>query len=171
KPIASFRRTYYNVKSGDVVTMVAIATSHSRDLIGHEPGICYIGQGWCQLGCESYEWQLNDGSVNGFNYRFAFPDPTSVNQKVVSSILIVPTIPTTGDMHLLSQTASDLRLEPFGAVAIQLSSGDMHDVESWRKVTSNFVSQLTPLVKRFVNPRDVSDVHPTYPANYSFAQN
>jgi exosortase/archaeosortase family protein len=171
KPIASFRRKYHNVVTGDIISMVAIATSHGRDLIGHEPGICFVGQGWCKISQQPTHWTSESSLVNGVNYRFAFPEPSSANQIVVSSILIVPDVPTTGNMHQLSQAASDIRTEPFGAVAIQLSSNNAYDEADWHRLTSDFVKHLQPLVCRFDNPRSQSDANTFHSFDLSIAQN
>ncbi len=150
KPIASFRRTYRNLNNENVVTLVAIASGHTRDLIGHEPGICFVGQGWQKVTQQSRVWQFENRQVVGTNYQFRFSNSQTDAGRRVVSILITPDGATTGDPYHVAKVASDFRLEPFGAAAIQLHCDDEEiDEERWNEISQDFVNEFEELFVAF----------------------
>ena len=144
KPVQALRRTYRNLKTGQEITVSVIACGQTRDLIGHEPGICFVGQGWKKSRQLNAEWQTDRGQVNGRYYRFRVHRGGVSATNTVTSVLVVPGGESTGDTRDVAEAASDFRKNPFGALAIQMQSTSSFDDTVWQSVSSQFLKMLQP---------------------------
>lgn len=140
KPNAAIRRSYRNLELEKQVSLAMFASTHARDLIGHEPGICFTGQGWLEQSQNDLVWEVGGRPIHGRDYVFQHPTGL-VNRRVVS-ILVVPRGTTSGDPRLVAEAASDFRREPFGALAISLSTDQQPSDEEWHQTTSLFVQEM-----------------------------
>jgi len=140
KPNAAIRRFYRNLEQEQQMMLAMFASTHARDLIGHEPGICFTGQGWIEQSQRDVVWEVDGTQIHGRDYVFQHPTG-AVNRRVVS-ILVTPTGATSGDPRLVAEAASDFRLEPFGALAISLSTDHQPSDEEWQQTTGLFVQQM-----------------------------
>ena len=143
RPNAAIRRHYRNLEDSAQVTVAIFASSHARDLIGHEPGICLTGQGWEQISARPMVWEVADRQILGRLYEFRHPVADQVRK--VASILLVPTGESSGDPSLVAEAASDFRIEPFGAVAIQLGTFQELSAEEWESTTSLLLASMSDI--------------------------
>ncbi len=140
KPMVSFRRHYRNLESEQEITLLAVASRHARDLIGHEPGICFVGQGWTVTKQQPLQWRVDQQIIHGREYQFTATGAA----KHVASILMTADGKTSGDARLVADAASDFRLEPFGAAMIQILADSNYESTEWQKITTEFVQAFRP---------------------------
>ena len=153
KPNAAFRRVYQNMKTSDQITIFAIACRHTRDLVGHEPGICYVAQGWEKSTHETACWETDEEQLCGSQYEFEWTKSDQVPKTQVLCILVAPDGTTTGKSSKLAEFASDYRLERFGAASIQISTHSKLTNEEWHQVTQDFVHAFTTVIHTFKDSR------------------
>ena len=148
KPFAAFRRVYNHLETDQKLTLFTVASKHARDLVGHEPGICFVGQGWEKKHESKITWTFDDLVINGQEYEFLPPDGISKSMRVFS-ILVTPTGATTGNTAELAYAASDCRLERFGALAVQILHSSDVTREQWRETATDFVAAFVPVIRQY----------------------
>lgn len=149
-PIASYRRTYRKLSESPGIDLVIVASSNARNLVGHEPGICFVRQGWKLVSKQDLHWHCAGLEINGTNYRFQFE--SNKNQyKQVASVLVTPGRPTSGDPATVASAASDYRRSAFGAAGIQLLYDRAVPDDEWEAITSEFIICTAPLIRQFQN--------------------
>lgn len=150
KPVAAFRRDYAHIETKEKISVVAVFTGSARDLVGHEPGICFSGQGWEVVSQSPIEWNVNGALIRGRAYEFRSGRERSVRKQVVS-ILVVAGQQSSGDISTVAKAAADFRLAPYGACSLQISSNQVHSDSEWRRMTQPFVREIRPVVNAFAN--------------------
>ena len=150
KPLVALRRDYTNVETNQQITLTTIAVTKLRDLVGHEPCICFVGQGWELLDSKPFHIGVEDQTISGIDYQFEFSDPSGDVAMRAAHVMIIPGGESTGDMHKVAEAASDVRIEPFGAVTIQLTTRDQFDDQQWLEATREILQLHAPVVGQFV---------------------
>lgn len=148
KPLAAFRRTYSRPGEDGQVTLVVIACSQARDLVGHEPGLCLTRQGWSVVAARATGWLEPSRRVEGIDYLFEndlHPDL----QRRVASVLITYGRITSGRPELVAAAAADFRRNSLGAVGIQLVCDDNISDAEWEQRCSGFIAGCQPVVAQF----------------------
>lgn len=149
KPNSAFRRVYRNLETGQEITVFTVACRHARDLVGHEPGICYVGQGWKILDQRPLTLDVHGIPVSGRGYRFQSQGMNRNRQTTVLSILVTPSGQTTGDTKILARKASDFRLEQYGAAAIQFAAPSIYDPKQLQESSRDILAAFLPLIHQF----------------------
>lgn len=148
QPLAAFRRTYRRPGEHGEVTLVLIACSQARDLVGHEPGLCLTRQGWSITHQQPAEWLTTSRRIQGSDYSFANESWPDLERRV-ASILITFGRTTSGDPSVVAAAAADFRRNSLGAVGIQIVCDHAMTDAEWHSVCSAFVTELQPLVAQF----------------------
>lgn len=148
KPMVAYRRTYINLSEPAGIKLVVVASSNARNLVGHEPGICFVRQGWKLVSKEDLNWKCDGLNITGTNYRFQWESGTD-QFKQVASVLITPGRPTSGDPAVVAAAASDYQRSAFGAVGIQLIHDQAVPTEEWKTLTREFILCAAPLIHQF----------------------
>ncbi|MCR9199227.1 MAG: exosortase-associated EpsI family protein [Planctomycetaceae bacterium] len=149
KPLAAYRRTYRRLGRDDgQVTMVVIACSQARDLVGHEPGLCLARQGWRSVYGRSTGWLKPSRRIEGTDYLFENENWPQLRRRA-ASVLITYGRVTSGEPATVAAAAADFRRNSLGAVGIQLVCDDDLTDEQWRRITARFMVSFQPLVAQF----------------------
>lgn len=148
KPYAGFRRHYSQLDSDIRLTLLVLACPHARDLVGHEPGICFVGQGWEIRQSDAAEFLIDRHAIGGKNYRFRFPASQNVEHQVLS-ILVTPGQAPTGNVEDVAAAAADFQRGAFGAAQIVLLADQYVEPLEWHEIANSFLSELVPMTQQF----------------------
>lgn len=148
KPLAAYRRTYRRPGEDGQVTLVVIACSQARDLVGHEPGLCLSRQGWNSVYGRSTGWLKPSRRIEGTDYLFENEDLPHIRRRVASVLMTYGRI-TSGDPRMVAAAAADFRRNSLGAVGIQIVCDDDLTDEQWRQLSTRFVVCFQPLIAQF----------------------
>ena len=149
KPTAGLRRRYKNLETQREVSVVAIASGRARDMIGHEPSICLKGQGWVLRDRRAMPIAYGETVVNADYLMFDFSSPDTHIAKRVTSVLVIPGGDSSGNGRLVAEVANDFRLEPFGAMSLQISSDFHYTDEQWSEVSRDLVRLFLPAMNQY----------------------
>ena len=156
EPTAGFRRHFVNLTDHREITMLVMLCSHARRLVGHEPGICFVGQGWKTISNESMTWEHTSDPISGRNYRFRF-GASPETERQVASILLVPSRPSTGDIAAVAGAAADFRRGNYGSAIVVLIAAHAVPDQEWRQMTEPFIDAIRPLARQFRDCQGVGD--------------
>ena len=144
QPKAAFRRVYRNLANNREVELLVVYSDHCRTLSGHEPGRCMTGQGWACCSDEMQSWNTSEATVLGRG--FVFQNGSSREQ--VTSILVAPFFGASGRAEPIAMAAADFRWEPFGALAIRISTSKPLENADWNTQILPFVTALQPTIRQ-----------------------
>jgi hypothetical protein len=78
-------RFYSNSKNGEWVNLYIAYTARPRNMLGHEPQICYVGNGWIHDSTEKSKVTLNSGiDVPCLIHHFHRPSPSDETVTVLN---------------------------------------------------------------------------------------
>ena len=144
QPQAAFRRVYRNLADNREFELLVVYSAHCRTLSGHEPGRCMTGQGWICCSDEMQSWNTGEATVCGRD--FVFQNGSSREQ--VTSILVAPSFGASGRTEFIAMAAADFRLDPFGALAIRISTSEPLEIADWNAQILPFVTALQPMIRQ-----------------------
>jgi EpsI family protein len=120
KPNIILSRSYVNLDTHERVSLLIVHCKDARDLQGHYPPVCYVGQGWTMLHTHSRDWNVGGKLITGMEYRMSTGSFDHIAEIVVCNFMLLPDGKVGRDMTEVQNTAKDYRMRLFGAAQVQL---------------------------------------------------
>jgi Protein of unknown function (DUF3485) len=122
RPNAIVSRRYQDALSGSQVMFLLVHCKDARDLLGHWPPVCYVGQGWTRQSAVPRDWQVDQLTVAGMQYEFTASRAGRAPHLAVDNFFILPGGKICRSMDEVDTIARDPRRKRFGAAQVQVVS-------------------------------------------------
>lgn len=147
RPSVLVSRGFSNLRTGETASLLFVACSDARDLVGHYPPVCYPAHGQTLVSAEPRAWDYGAGPVGGTRYRFRVVGGTSGQQFVVDNFMVLPDGGFGPDMDSVRRVARDPSLRRYGAGSLQIvTEGSMDEVRR-DAVLEELIGVLEPLFR------------------------
>ena len=146
KPNVIVSRRYHDFHTGQEISLLLVQCKDARDLAGHYPPICYVGQGWTQTAASKQDWPVGETQVNGMIYQFVRTVSHGRAAISVGDFMILPNGQTVRDMAGVYAAAKSPKRRFFGAAQMQLIFEAAVPEEQQKEITDVFLAAAAPVI-------------------------
>jgi hypothetical protein len=146
RPNVIISRGYQDVLSGRRVAVLLVHCKDARDLLGHWPPVCYVGQGWTLVSSAPQDWESEGLRVAGMRHEFASHRAGRPSRLSVDNFFILPGGRTCRDMDEVDAIARDPRRKLLGAAQVQVVSDGALGGQERDEVLAMFIGAARPVI-------------------------
>lgn len=151
QPNAVLHRSYRDIATGQVATLLLVQCKDARNLAGHYPPICYPAHGW-QLDHQSPRvWTGSGFDINGIEYEFSYGTIAGAQRMIVTNFMLLPDGRTSPDMTAVYRVASDHQRRFYGAAQVQILTDARTPEQQRRRIVMDFVEASTDVLQTILS--------------------
>lgn len=119
RPNVLHQRRWIDTRSNESVTVLVVHCGDTRDLLGHYPPVCYVGQGWQMTGMTDWNAELGGKSWKVPEYEFLAVKGAQTEGLWVRNAMLLPGNGLGRDMDDVNGAARNVTRRFFGAGQVQ----------------------------------------------------
>lgn len=160
KPNVLHQRRWVNASSNEVVTVLVVHCGDTRDMLGHYPPVCYVGQGmslaskgsWVPMG-------VSTGLTGEFDavpeYEFVAVRGAKTEGVWVRNAMLLPGVGLGRDMADVQNAARNVTRRYFGAGQIQLVFPHEYTARQRERITREMLAIYRDVLETVSGPTHV----------------
>lgn len=119
RPNVLHQRRWTDTRSNESVTVLVVHCGDTRDLLGHYPPVCYVGQGWQLTGMTDWDAEMAGTSYKVPEYEFMAVKGAQTEGLWVRNAMLLPGAGLGRDMDDVKKAARNVTRRFFGAGQVQ----------------------------------------------------
>ena len=119
RPNVLHQRRWVDTRTGEMVTVLVVHCGDTRDLLGHYPPVCYVGQGWQQSGITDWQAELRGSVFLAPEYEFVAVRGGRTEGLWVRNAMLLPGKGLGRGMGDVQKAARNVTRRFFGAGQVQ----------------------------------------------------
>jgi hypothetical protein len=154
KPNVLLSKLWFNESTGQHVSMLIVQCRDARDILGHYPPVCYVGQGWSIVRQERRRWSAGGFEIEGTEYTMGRTVLEGPSRLIIQNFMVLPDGRFAPDMEAVDKIASNRHLKFLGAAQVQLVYDDRMTPEQREEVLERLVTAHGPLLQSILSGVD-----------------
>lgn len=150
-PNADLHRTFTNLKTREIASVLIVHCKDTRDMGGHYPPNCYPRNGWDLAKSEKRNYEIGELRIRCMEYHFRTGTLDRERSIHITNFLVHPDGTTERTVHRSHATTEDPRIRGFGAGQIQIVLGERIRPERRGEVVQEILVELAPVIKAMLS--------------------